>query len=170
MKRNASFRFSNILLLSNSSFVCEVPAKKIFENKLFLCFQIFVKLPQQRLKQNQFLWFQVCFFPCHSSVRTLVAVRNDVSDDSLEDAFSQDVGIDNAFDIAFLELQAICPGSPPRVVATQKAVDVVNPIRNLHCTILRLMGLDDNKLTYFHGGRFKQLSQTGGEVINELIA
>ena len=51
----------------------------------------------------------------------------------------------------------------------EKAVEVVNPIRNLHCTILRLMGLDDNKLTYFHGGRFKQLSQTGGEVINELI-
>lgn len=52
----------------------------------------------------------------------------------------------------------------------EKAVDVVNPIRNLHCTILRLLGLDDNKLTYFHGGRFKQLSQTGGEVIHELIA
>ena len=52
----------------------------------------------------------------------------------------------------------------------EKAVEVVNPIRNLHCTILRLMGLDDNKLTYFHGGRFKQLSQTGGEVINELMA
>ena len=31
------------------------------------------------------------------------------------------------------------------------------------------MGLDDNKLTYFHGGRFKQLSQTGGELIKELI-
>ena len=58
-----------------------------------------------------------------------MAVRNDVSDDSLEDAFSQDVGIGNAFDIAFLELQAICPGSPPRVVATQKAVDVVTPPR-----------------------------------------
>lgn len=52
----------------------------------------------------------------------------------------------------------------------EKAVEVVNPIRNLHCTILKLMGLDDNKLTYFHGGRFKQLSQTGGEIINELIA
>ncbi len=31
-------------------------------------------------------------------------------------------------------------------------------------------GLDDNKLTYFHGGRFKQLSQFGGQVIKELIA
>ncbi|MFQ5730387.1 MAG: DUF1501 domain-containing protein [Planctomycetaceae bacterium] len=51
-----------------------------------------------------------------------------------------------------------------------RAVDVVHPIKDLHVTLLRLMGLDDNKLTYFHGGRFKQLSQTGGEVIKELIA
>ncbi len=51
----------------------------------------------------------------------------------------------------------------------EKAVDVVHPIRDLHVTFLRLLGLDDNKLTYFHGGRFKQLSQTGGEVIDQLI-
>jgi len=51
-----------------------------------------------------------------------------------------------------------------------KAVETVHPIKDLHVTLLRLMGLDDNKLTYFHGGRFKQLSQTGGEVIEKLIA
>lgn len=51
----------------------------------------------------------------------------------------------------------------------EKAVEVVHPIRDLHVTILRLLGLDDNKLTFFHGGRFKQLSQTGGEVIDQLI-
>ncbi len=50
------------------------------------------------------------------------------------------------------------------------AVDVVHPIRDLHVTLLRLMGLDDNRLTYFHGGRYKQLSQFGGEVIHDLIA
>ncbi len=49
-----------------------------------------------------------------------------------------------------------------------KAVEVVHPLRDLHVTLLHLLGLDDNKLTYFHGGRFKQLSQTGGEVIREL--
>ncbi|MBT5925903.1 MAG: DUF1501 domain-containing protein, partial [Verrucomicrobia bacterium] len=49
------------------------------------------------------------------------------------------------------------------------AVDCVHPIRDLHVTMLRLMGLDDNKLTHFHAGRFKQLSQFGGEVIPELI-
>ena len=52
----------------------------------------------------------------------------------------------------------------------ERAVEVVHPIRDLHCTILHLLGLDDNKLTYFHGGRFKQLSQFGGSVIKELIA
>lgn len=51
-----------------------------------------------------------------------------------------------------------------------KAVECVHPIRDLHVTLLHLMGLDDNKLTYFHGGRFKQLSQFGGELIKELIA
>ena len=51
-----------------------------------------------------------------------------------------------------------------------RAVEVVHPLRDLHVTLLRLLGLDDNKLTYFHGGRFKQLSQVGGQIIPELIA
>jgi len=37
-------------------------------------------------------------------------------------------------------------------------------------TLLHLLGLDDNRLTYYHGGRYKQLSQFGGSVIRELIA
>jgi hypothetical protein len=36
--------------------------------------------------------------------------------------------------------------------------------------LLKLLGLDDDKLTYFSGGRFKQLSQFGGKVIEELVA
>ena len=51
----------------------------------------------------------------------------------------------------------------------EKAVEVVHPIKDLHVTLLHLLGLDDNKLTYFHEGRFKQLSQTGGSVIKELV-
>jgi len=51
-----------------------------------------------------------------------------------------------------------------------KAVDVVHPIRDFHVTLLHLLGLDDNKLTYYHAGRYKQLSQFGGQVIKELIA
>ena len=51
----------------------------------------------------------------------------------------------------------------------EKAVEVARPIKDFHVTLLKLLGLDDNKLTYFHGGRFKQLSQVGGEVIEDLI-
>jgi hypothetical protein len=52
----------------------------------------------------------------------------------------------------------------------ERAVEVVHPVKDLHVTILHLLGLNDNKLTYFHEGRYKQLSQTGGQVIRELIA
>ncbi|MGB7342917.1 MAG: DUF1501 domain-containing protein [Pirellulaceae bacterium] len=51
-----------------------------------------------------------------------------------------------------------------------EAVECVHPLRDVHVTLLRLLGLDDNKLTYYHAGRFKQLSQFGGQVIQELIA
>ena len=65
-------------------------------------------------------------------------------------------------------------GKPGVVGATDdfgaEAVECVHPIRDLHVTLLHLLGLDDNKLTYFHGGRFKQLSQFGGQVIKEIIA
>ena len=52
----------------------------------------------------------------------------------------------------------------------EKAADCVHPVRDLHVTLLHLLGLDDNKLTDFHGGRYKQLSQTGGQVIKEVVA
>ena len=50
------------------------------------------------------------------------------------------------------------------------AVECVHPIRDLHVTLLHLLGLDDNKLTYFHAGRYKQLSQFGGEIISEIVS
>jgi hypothetical protein len=51
----------------------------------------------------------------------------------------------------------------------EKAVEAVRPLKDLHVTLLHLLGLDDNRLTYFHEGRYKQLSQTGGTVIKELL-
>lgn len=51
-----------------------------------------------------------------------------------------------------------------------EAVESVHPLRDFHVTLLRLLGLDDNKLTYFHAGRYKQLSQFGGQLIGKLIA
>lgn len=59
-------------------------------------------------------------------------------------------------------------GATDEVGAT--AVENVHHIRDFHVTLLRLLGLDDNKLTYYHAGRFKQLSQFGGQAIEELIA
>ncbi|HQU46905.1 MAG TPA: DUF1501 domain-containing protein, partial [Pirellulales bacterium] len=50
-----------------------------------------------------------------------------------------------------------------------EAVECVHHVRDLHVTLLRLLGLDDNKLTYYHSGRFKQLSQFGGQPIKELM-
>lgn len=51
-----------------------------------------------------------------------------------------------------------------------EAVECVHHVRDLHVTLLHLLGLDDSKLTYYHGGRFKQLSQFGGQVIREIVA
>lgn len=51
-----------------------------------------------------------------------------------------------------------------------EAIEDVHPVRDLHVTLLRLLGLDDNRLTFYHAGRFKQLSQFGGQVIQKLIA
>ena len=51
-----------------------------------------------------------------------------------------------------------------------EAVEEVRHVRDFHVTLLRLLGLDDNKLTYYHAGRFKQLSQFGGKLIEDLIA
>jgi uncharacterized protein DUF1501 len=52
----------------------------------------------------------------------------------------------------------------------ETAVECVHHVRDVHVTLLHLLGLDDNKLTYYHGGRFKQLSQFGGQLIEELLA
>lgn len=50
------------------------------------------------------------------------------------------------------------------------AVENVHHVRDFHVTLLRLLGLDDDKLTFYHAGRFKQLSQFGGKVIRAMIA
>lgn len=52
----------------------------------------------------------------------------------------------------------------------RNAVEVVHPIRDMHVTLLHLLGLDDTRLTYFAQGRDKQLSQTGGQLIKQLVA
>ena len=51
-----------------------------------------------------------------------------------------------------------------------KAVEDVNHIRDVHATILHLMGLNDLRLTYYHAGRNRRLTDTGGRVIRQILA
>ena len=44
------------------------------------------------------------------------------------------------------------------------------PVRDVHATLLRLMGLDQDQLAFLHAGRFKRLTDTGGRVIKEVLA
>ena len=53
--------------------------------------------------------------------------------------------------------------------STRAAGDVV-PVRDVHATILDLMGLDQNRLTVLHAGRYKKLTDTGGRVIGEVMS
>ncbi|MDE0123650.1 MAG: DUF1501 domain-containing protein [Bryobacterales bacterium] len=51
-----------------------------------------------------------------------------------------------------------------------KAVQDVYHVRDVHATILHLMGLNDMRLTYRHAGRNRRLTDTGGRVIREILA
>ena len=50
-----------------------------------------------------------------------------------------------------------------------RAIDEPIPIRNVHATMLDLLGLDDEQLRYHHAGRFRQLTDIGGEVLTEIV-
>ena len=43
-------------------------------------------------------------------------------------------------------------------------------VRDVHATILDLMGLDDETLTYRHAGRIRKLTDIGGHVLHDLIS
>jgi arylsulfatase A-like enzyme len=43
-------------------------------------------------------------------------------------------------------------------------------LHDLHATILHLMGLDHERLTYFHQGREESLTDVGGRVVHEIVA
>jgi hypothetical protein len=40
----------------------------------------------------------------------------------------------------------------------------------VHATILHLMGLEDDRLRYFHAGRWRQLTNLGGNVLQDIVA
>lgn len=51
-----------------------------------------------------------------------------------------------------------------------KAAEEPYHIRDLHATILHLLGLNDMRLTYLHDGRFQRLTTNGGIVIQKALA
>jgi len=51
-----------------------------------------------------------------------------------------------------------------------KAVENRKSVYDLHATMLRLMGIDHEKLTYRHNGRDMRLTDVHGNVIDEIIA
>jgi hypothetical protein len=51
-----------------------------------------------------------------------------------------------------------------------KALGEPIPIRDVHATILNLLGLSDERLTYLHAGRFRRLTDIGGQVLQQIIA
>jgi len=54
-------------------------------------------------------------------------------------------------------------------IGHKAAVDKVH-VNDLHATTLHLLGLDHEKLTYFHNGRKFRLTDVAGEVIHPIIA
>jgi hypothetical protein len=51
-----------------------------------------------------------------------------------------------------------------------RAVESPYHMRDLHATILRLMGLDDMRLTFYFNGRHHRLTDNGGRLIDEALA
>ncbi|MBK5291359.1 MAG: DUF1501 domain-containing protein [Acidobacteriia bacterium] len=51
-----------------------------------------------------------------------------------------------------------------------KAVQDIYRMRDVHATVLHLMGLNDLQLTYYSGGRNMRLTDTGGTVIKQILA
>jgi hypothetical protein len=51
-----------------------------------------------------------------------------------------------------------------------KAVDKPYRVRDVHATILEVMGLVDMRLTYYYAGRNRRLTDTGGRTISEILS
>jgi hypothetical protein len=50
-----------------------------------------------------------------------------------------------------------------------RAAEEEIPIRDVHATLLHLLGLDQNRLTFLHAGRYKKLTDIGGRVLTEIL-
>jgi hypothetical protein len=50
-----------------------------------------------------------------------------------------------------------------------RAVDEPHHLRDVHCTVLNQLGLDQNALSYLHQGRRERLTEIQGEVIRSIV-
>jgi hypothetical protein len=51
-----------------------------------------------------------------------------------------------------------------------RAIENKVHIHDLHATILHLLGLDHEQLTFLHHGREERLTDTAGRVIHDILA
>jgi hypothetical protein len=51
-----------------------------------------------------------------------------------------------------------------------KAVHDVVTVHDFHATILHLLGLDHERLTYYHNGLERRLTDVHGEVVHAVLA
>jgi hypothetical protein len=51
-----------------------------------------------------------------------------------------------------------------------RAAEMPIPMRDVHATVLNLMGLRDDRLTYLHAGRYRRLTDIGGQVLNPIVS
>ncbi len=51
-----------------------------------------------------------------------------------------------------------------------RSLDKGIPIRDVHATILHLMGLDGDQLTWHHSGRIRKLTDIGGQILKQILA
>jgi hypothetical protein len=49
------------------------------------------------------------------------------------------------------------------------AADEPIPMRDVHATALNLLGLDDKRLTFLHAGRYRKLTDIGGNVLKQIV-
>ena len=72
----------------------------------------------------------------------------------------------NATQVGFLKL------GPSKALenAGDRPAEDPHHVRDLHATILHLLGLDDMKLTFLFNGRFQRLTENGGQVISKALA
>jgi hypothetical protein len=51
-----------------------------------------------------------------------------------------------------------------------KSIDNVVTVHDFHATILHLLGLDHERLTYYHNGLERRLTDVHGEVVRGILA